>query len=68
MKYIFKPLENNKRKNNNDTKIININESENIAINNALESTNGNITKASKILGISRTTLWRKMKKYNIIV
>ncbi|MGO1712785.1 MAG: sigma-54 interaction domain-containing protein, partial [Senegalia sp. (in: firmicutes)] len=68
IKYIFKPLENNKRKNNNDTKIININESENIAINNALESTNGNITKASKILGISRTTLWRKMKKYNIIV
>lgn len=67
IKYIFNPLDNYKRKNESNN-IININESENVAINNALEYTKGNITNASKILGISRTTLWRKMKKYNIIV
>lgn len=32
----------------------------------ALKETNGNVTLASKLLGIHRTTLLRKMKKYNL--
>jgi len=34
----------------------------------AIKKTHGNLSKAAVELGISRTTLWRKMKKYNIIV
>lgn len=38
------------------------------AINDALINTNGNIHKAATSLGISRYTLYRKMKKYNIFI
>ena len=31
-----------------------------------LEKVNGNKTKAAKILGIDRVSLWRKLKKYNL--
>ena len=36
------------------------------AIRTALEKVGGNQTKAAKKLGISRSTLWRKMKEYDI--
>ncbi|MGO9409402.1 MAG: sigma-54-dependent transcriptional regulator [Spirochaetia bacterium] len=36
------------------------------AIVRALQQGNGNQTKAAKILGMGRNTLWRKMKKYGI--
>jgi transcriptional regulator with PAS, ATPase and Fis domain len=36
------------------------------AIERALNHHNGNITKASKALGIGRNTLYEKMKKYGI--
>ncbi|NOZ87197.1 MAG: PAS domain-containing protein [Deltaproteobacteria bacterium] len=36
------------------------------AIMNALATTGGNKEKAARLLGISRTTLWRKMKKLDI--
>ncbi|MGB4503563.1 MAG: sigma 54-interacting transcriptional regulator, partial [Syntrophaceticus sp.] len=36
------------------------------AIMSALTAAKGNKTRAAQILGISRTTLWRRMKKYNI--
>src|SRR5690606_8002856 len=35
-------------------------------IRNTLEVLNGNQTKAAKLLGISRSTLWRKMKECGI--
>ena len=40
--------------------------SEKEAIVKALQMGNGNQTRAAKILGIGRNTLWRKMKKYGI--
>ncbi len=45
----------NKNKNDDINKIINV-----------LENVNWNKTKAAKILGIDRVTLWRKLKKYRI--
>lgn len=42
--------------------------SEKEAIINALEDNMGVINFTAKALGISRTTLWRKMKKYNLNV
>ena len=34
----------------------------------ALEQTGGNLTRAAELLAISRTTLWRRMKQYDIQV
>ena len=36
-----------------------------VEIKRVLEMTNGNYTKAAKILGLSRVTLWRKLKRNN---
>jgi len=36
------------------------------AIVKALQQGNGNQTKAARMLGMGRNTLWRKMKKYGI--
>lgn len=47
---------------------LNMNILEKNAIENALKKSEGNITKAAQYIGISRTTIWRKIKKYNIIV
>lgn len=38
------------------------------AIENALINCNNNISNAALELGISRTTMWRRMKKYGIVV
>jgi two-component system response regulator HydG len=35
-------------------------------IRRVIDSTGGNLTRAAKSLGISRTTLWRKMKRFGI--
>lgn len=43
-----------------------IEEAEEIAIRNAIEYAEGNITNAAKRLGISRNTLYRKMKIYEL--
>ena len=39
-----------------------LNEWEKDAISSALTQAGGNKTKAAKLLGIARTTLWRKLK------
>ena len=46
--------------------IISVREAEKELIQRALAETNGNKTKAAKLLGIGRKTLYMKMKKYNI--
>ncbi|NUM56393.1 MAG: sigma-54-dependent Fis family transcriptional regulator [Candidatus Hydrogenedentes bacterium] len=46
--------------------ISSINEMEAQAIRAALDRLNGNQTEAAKRLGVSRSTLWRKMKEYGI--
>jgi len=45
---------------------LNIQSVERTAIEQALESTRGNLTRAAEQLGIGRTTLYRKMKKYKL--
>lgn len=45
---------------------LSANEAEKDIILRALRSTNGNISKAATVIGISRRTLYRKMKKFNI--
>jgi two-component system response regulator HydG len=45
---------------------LNIESVEQKAIAQALDKTNGNLTKAAEQLGIGRTTLYRKMKKYQL--
>ncbi len=49
-----------------DPKVQTINELENVAIQNAIQNFNGNLTEAAKALGIGRATLYRKVKQYNI--
>jgi len=46
--------------------VLNLNDIEKIAIQKAIEKTGGNMSKASEILGISRTTLYFKISKYGI--
>jgi sigma-54 dependent transcriptional regulator, acetoin dehydrogenase operon transcriptional activator AcoR len=41
-------------------------DAEKSAIILATQATQGNLTKAAQSLGISRTTLWRKMKELGI--
>lgn len=50
------PINNNQKKS--------LKELEMTTIQEVLKSTGNNISKASEILGINRTTLWRKMKKH----
>ena len=46
--------------------MYNIEEMEKVLIENALYRSRGNITKAAEMLGIAKSTLYRKMKDYNI--
>lgn len=50
----------------NALKLSTLEEIEKQAILNALHATNFNKTKTSEILGINPSTLWRKLKQYNI--
>ena len=53
----------------NETSIksnLNIEELEKNAIKSALKKHNGNLSKAAKELGLGRTTLYRKMSKYDL--
>ncbi len=52
--------------NEQDNGLLPLAEVEATHIQKVLEKVNHNQTEAAKILGISRSTLWRKMKEYNI--
>lgn len=63
---IFSPIENPAKNNNdaeNETKLSTI---EKNTILRVIEKNNGNITKAAKELGITRTALYRRLGKYEI--
>ena len=47
-------------------KRLNLVRAEADAIVTALRASNGRLTDTARLLGISRTTLWRKMKKHGI--
>lgn len=47
-------------------KVKTMNELESLAISNAINEYNGNLTEAAKALGIGRATLYRKVKQYSI--
>ncbi|MBX7231396.1 MAG: hypothetical protein K1X29_04855 [Bdellovibrionales bacterium] len=49
-----------------DKKVRTINELESVAIEDAINEYEGNLTEAAKALGIGRATLYRKVKQYNI--
>ena len=51
---------------NHSANVQTINELESVAIQNAIQNFNGNLTEAAKALGIGRATLYRKVKQYNI--
>ncbi|NLD98799.1 MAG: sigma-54-dependent Fis family transcriptional regulator [Fibrobacter sp.] len=51
---------------NMNSAVLTLAEMEKSHINHILSMTNHNYTEASKLLDISRSTLWRKIKEYNI--
>lgn len=59
-------LDNGGTGSNANFKSLNIADNERLSIISALENTGGSIINAAKELGISRTTMWRKIKKYDI--
>ncbi|MGB4438406.1 MAG: sigma 54-interacting transcriptional regulator [Sedimentibacter sp.] len=58
----------NVEKETTESKCINLNQWEADKIMNALKNNDLSMQKAAEELGISRTTLWRKMKCYNISI
>ena len=50
-----------------DTKTFNLNELEKITLLRALSKTSGNISKCSKLLGVSRKTVYSLIKKYRVV-
>ena len=46
--------------------ILSLDETEKQAISTALRTTSGNIKKTASALGISRTTLYNKLRKYDL--
>lgn len=49
-----------------ENEVFNVEDLEKNAILNALDKAKGNLTKASDLLGIGRSTLYRKMEKYGL--
>ncbi len=47
---------------------LNVETLEQLAIEEAFRVTDGNISEALELLGMSRTTLYRKRKKYGLLV
>lgn len=65
--YLFDNILSNQRDFKSHEKIIPMEEIEAQNIHTALKQCNGSVVKACKILGMSRATIYRKMKRYKII-
>lgn len=63
---IFSSLENQLQQANDDTTDFKLSNVERNAIQKVIEKHNGNITKAAKELGLTRTALYRRLSKYDI--
>jgi two-component system response regulator HydG len=63
---IFSPIENSQSVRSAGDEEHNLNELERNTILKVIEKHNGNISKASRELGITRTALYRRLSKYNI--
>ena len=63
---IFSSLENQLQHSNDDTTDFKLSNVERNAIQKVIEKHNGNITKAAKELGLTRTALYRRLSKYDI--
>lgn len=64
----FDKQQQNLNRNNLEFELCSLAQLEKKAIINCIQKCNGNITRVSKILGINRSTLYSKIKKYNIIL
>jgi transcriptional regulator of acetoin/glycerol metabolism len=53
-------------RNQSAPKSLNLEQHENSIIRQALREVNGNISAAAKVLGINRSTLYQKMRKYGL--
>jgi PAS domain S-box-containing protein len=62
----FKPLEATQLKMPEHNGIVMVGMTEKQQLLNALQQADGNQTKAAKILGVSRITVWKRIKKYGI--
>lgn len=63
---IFSPIESHVNKTPNDDSETKLSTIEKQTILRVIETNNGNITKAAKELGITRTALYRRLSKYDI--
>ena len=63
---IFSPLESVKESDDDEPKDLKLSTIEKNTILQVIEKYNGNITKAAKELGITRTALYRRLSKYDI--
>ncbi|AHF15046.1 ATPase AAA [Niabella soli DSM 19437] len=63
---VFSPIESREADTAKSPESINLNVLEKNAILIAIEKNNGNITKAAKELGLTRTALYRRLNKYDI--
>ena len=64
--YFDTSIDSHEGKCNPDMSSLNVNELEKNAIQQSILKNEGNLSKASEELGIGRTTLYRKMKKYGL--
>ncbi|RQD76673.1 MAG: AAA family ATPase, partial [Halanaerobium sp. MSAO_Bac5] len=64
--HLPKEIKENKSICDDSKEILSIEEAEKEAINNSLKAAANNISEAADILGVSRATLYNKLKKYNI--
>jgi DNA-binding NtrC family response regulator len=70
---LIKPSDFNLTRSSNDTKInthfsdnLNLQETEKMLVEKAMDKHNGNISKAAKELGLTRAALYRRLEKFNL--